>query len=66
MHSRESQASNARTTLHKSHKIDDSNKLGFYMLLKGRCDMIFEVTKIRKLERVDSSQEDNGDDPMIR
>ena len=42
---------------HKSHKVEDFRKLGFYMLLKGRCELIFEVTKQRKLEQVDSSLE---------
>ena len=41
----------------KSHKIEDFRKLGFYMLLKGRCELVYEVTKQRKLEQVDSSLE---------
>ena len=42
---------------HKSHKIHDFRKLGFYMLLKGRCELVFEVSKHRKIESVDSSVE---------
>lgn len=65
LHSRENEAINSPIMHHKSHKIDDSRKLGFYMLLKGRCDLTFEVTKVRKLDQVDSSLE-GGDDTMIR
>lgn len=44
----------------KSHKILDSRQLGFFMLLKGRCDIVYEVVKVRKLEHVDSSVEDDA------
>ena len=30
------------------------------MLLKGRCDIVYEVVKVRKLEHVDSSLEDDA------
>ena len=43
----------------RSHKVLDSRQLGFFMLLKGRCDIVYEVVKVRKLEHVDSSHEDD-------
>ena len=46
-----------RTT--RSHKILDSRQLGFFMLLKGSADIVYEVVKVRKLEHVDSSHEDD-------
>ena len=57
LHSREGQDVNMNDKHNKSHKIEDFRKLGFYMLLKGRCELVYEVTKQRKLEQVDSSLE---------
>ena len=59
LHSREGNQGNTLVQHHKSHRIDDFRKLGFYMLLKGRCELVFEVTKQRKLDQVDSSMEGN-------
>ncbi len=33
-------------------EIEDPYKLGFYFLLKGRCNLVFEVLKLRKAEDV--------------
>jgi len=41
----------------QSHKFEDFKKLGFYMVLQGRCNLIFEVVKVRRLDQVDSSVE---------
>ena len=46
----------------REHDIEDK-QLGFYMLLRGRCQIVFEVIKQRKLEMgFESSQ----GDPMMR
>lgn len=45
LYSREAMPVESKIQQSKSHKIHDFRKLGFYMLLKGRCDLVFEVTK---------------------
>ena len=34
--------------------------MGFYLVLKGRADLVFEVVKVRRLDLIDSSQETNA------
>ena len=40
MHNKEGKSS-------KSHRIEQSKRIGFYLLLKGRCNLTFEVIKVR-------------------
>ena len=51
---------------YKSLKIEDHRSLGFYMVLKGRCDLVYEVVKVRNLDLVDSSQGTGANDPIVR
>ena len=48
----------------KAFEVEDK-QLGFYLLLKGRCQLVFEVIKARKLEQKFESSED-GRDGMMR
>ena len=63
LHSRENQDPVPIIKHQKSVKIEDSSELGLYLLLKGRCDIVFEVIKVRQVDGIHSSQ---GSDPMIR
>ena len=36
------------------------------MVLKGRCDLVYEVVKVRNLDLVDSSQGTGANDPIVR
>ena len=56
LHSRDQAATGAKND--KVHKIDDQKNLGFYMCLRGRAKIVFEVIKTKKVDRIDSSQED--------
>ena len=31
-----------------AHEIEDPYKLGFFFLLKGKCNLVFEVLKLRR------------------
>ena len=42
-------------------RINDFSQLGFYLVLKGRADLIFEVVKVRCIDKIESSQETGGE-----
>ena len=49
LHSRK-KVNTATITYSSSHEFSDPYKLGFYFLIKGRCNLVFEVLKLRKAE----------------
>jgi len=40
--------STAMNTYTNAHELEDPYKLGYYFVLKGRCNLVFEVLKLRK------------------
>ena len=55
LHSRK-RKNTATVTYTNTHEVEDPYKLGFFFLLKGRCNLIFEVLKLRKAADVSRAQ----------
>ena len=54
----------ATFTYTNCQEIEDPYQMGFYFLLKGRCNLVFEVLKLRKAEDVSCAQsEQEGSRP---
>ena len=63
LHSRK-RKNTATTTYTSAHEIEDPYRLGFFFLLTGRCNLVFEVLKLRKAADVSCAQsEQDGPQP---
>ena len=45
---RRKRKSTAMNTYSNAHELEDPYKLGYYFVLKGSCNLVFEVLKLRK------------------
>lgn len=61
LHSRK-RVNTAAITYSSSHEFSDPYKLGFYFLIKGRCNLVFEVLKLRKAEYMPNVQSEEETD----
>ena len=65
LHSRK-KTNTATVTYTNSHEFSDPYKLGFFFLISGKCNLVFEVLKLRKTEYMPNvmSEEDSDDQDL--